>query len=38
MTQSFLAKAFLGELMTQILDDEPASVLLERIQAVQEEN
>jgi type I restriction enzyme S subunit len=33
MTQSILAKAFRGELVPQDPDDEPASVLLERIRA-----
>ena len=32
LTSSILAKAFRGELVPQDLDDEPASVLLERIQ------
>ncbi|MCR4314711.1 MAG: restriction endonuclease subunit S, partial [Planctomycetes bacterium] len=31
LTQSILAKAFRGELVPQVPDDEPASVLLERI-------
>ena len=33
MTQSILAKAFRGELVPQDPNDEPASVLLERIRA-----
>lgn len=33
LTQSILAKAFRGELVPQDPDDEPASVLLQRIQA-----
>ena len=33
LTQSILAKAFRGELVPQIPNDEPASVLLERIKA-----
>ena len=33
LTQSLLAKAFRGELVSQDPDDEPASVLLERIRA-----
>jgi type I restriction enzyme S subunit len=33
LTQSTLAKAFRGELVPQNPDDEPASVLLERIHA-----
>jgi type I restriction enzyme S subunit len=37
LTQSILAKAFRGELVPQSPDDEPASVLLERIQAKLEE-
>tara|TARA_R110001583_G_scaffold195364_2_gene372300 strand:+ start:432 stop:1799 length:1368 start_codon:yes stop_codon:yes gene_type:complete len=36
LTQSILAKAFRGELVTQDESDEPASVLLARIQAVQD--
>ena len=34
---SILAKAFLGELVPQDPNDEPASVLLERIKAEREE-
>lgn len=33
LTQSILAKAFRGELVSQDLNEEPASVLIERIQA-----
>ncbi|WP_455808918.1 restriction endonuclease subunit S [Pseudomonas koreensis] len=33
LTQSILAKAFRGELVPQVPNDEPASALLERIQA-----
>ena len=33
LTQSILAKAFRGELVPQYPNDEPASVLLERIKA-----
>lgn len=33
LTQSIVAKAFRGELVPQAPDDEPASVLLERIRA-----
>lgn len=33
LTQSILAKAFRGELVPQAPNDEPASVLLQRIQA-----
>ncbi|OCX12313.1 restriction endonuclease subunit S [Stutzerimonas xanthomarina] len=33
LTQSILAKAFRGELVPQNPDDEPASMLLERIKA-----
>lgn len=36
LTQSLLAKAFRGELVPQDPDDEPASVLLERIRAERE--
>jgi type I restriction enzyme S subunit len=33
LDQAVLAKAFRGELVPQVPDDEPASVLLERIKA-----
>jgi type I restriction enzyme S subunit len=36
LTQSILAKAFRGELVPQDPDDEPASVLLGRIQGVRD--
>jgi type I restriction enzyme S subunit len=36
LTQSILAKAFRGELVPQDSDDEPASVLLERIREAKE--
>lgn len=38
LTQAILAKAFRGELVPQDPDDEPASVLLERIKAEKENN
>lgn len=38
LNQSILAKAFRGELVPQDSNDEPASVLLERIRAQQEAN
>lgn len=38
LTQSILAKAFRGELVPQDPNDEPASVLLERIRAEKEKN
>lgn len=37
LTPTLLAKAFRGELVPQDPDDEPASVLLERIRAAREE-
>jgi len=36
LTQSVLAKAFRGELVPQDSDDEPATLLLERIKAQRE--
>lgn len=36
LTQALLAKAFRGELVPQDPNDEPASVLLERIRAARE--
>ena len=36
LTQSILAKAFRGELVPQDPNDEPANVLLDRIQAAKE--
>ena len=36
LTQSILAKAFRGELVPQDPNDEPSSVLLERIKAERE--
>ena len=38
LPQSILAKAFRGELVPQDANDEPASVLLERIKADREKN
>ena len=38
INQSILAKAFRGELVSQDPNDEPASVLLERIRAEREAN
>jgi len=38
LTQSFLAKAFRGELVPQDPNDEPASVLLERIHSNRNES
>ncbi|MBI5056129.1 MAG: restriction endonuclease subunit S [Nitrospirae bacterium] len=38
LTQSILAKAFRGELVPQDPNDEPASVLLEKIKAEREKN
>jgi restriction endonuclease S subunit len=38
LTQSILAKAFRGELVPQDLNDEPASVLLERIRQLRDRN
>jgi type I restriction enzyme, S subunit len=38
LTQAILAKAFRGELIAQDPNDEPASVLLERIKAERDEN
>ena len=38
LTQSILAKAFRGELVPQIENDEPASVLLERIRRLSDGN